>query len=329
MTPRVSVIIPTYNEEARIEKCLGSILNMYPKEGLDIIIVDDRSTDRTVEISERMGARIFQNGTKHIERGKSIGLENAMEEYVLFVDADNEFKSSNWLRDAIAALEENDGLVGVQMGRFEYKRNDSLPNRYSSLFGINDPFVFYLRRRGVLMHGEDEWPYPHTVVRKADTYFLVRFTSQNMPTLGSQAFLTKKSLIMKTDWSPYFFHMDSLLDLVSRGENLFAITKEGTYHDYSANSFDMFRKWRRNIALFHKYSSRRKYRYELNTLRTVKTVLLMITLAVPVFDALRNYARNRDPASLMHPIYCVAIVVINSIATIEHMLGHSKQEDEA
>ena len=123
--------------------------------------------------------------------------------------------------------------------------------------------------------------------------------------------------------------MDSLLDLVSQGENLFAITREGTYHDYSANSFDMFRKWSRNIALFHKYSSRRRYRYELNTLRTVKTVLLMITLVVPVFDALRNYARNRDPASLMHPIYCVAIVVINSIATIEHVLRQSKQEDEA
>ncbi|NQU08039.1 MAG: glycosyltransferase family 2 protein, partial [Candidatus Abyssubacteria bacterium] len=148
MLPRVSVIIPTYNEEARIEKCLKSILKMYPKERLDIVVVDDGSTDNTIEISKEMGARILHNGTKHIERGKSIGLANAKEEYVLFVDADNEFKSSDWLKDAINIFMENKNLVGVQAGCFEYKRNDSLPNRYSSLFGANDPLVFYLQRRG-------------------------------------------------------------------------------------------------------------------------------------------------------------------------------------
>ncbi|NQU08074.1 MAG: hypothetical protein HQ583_05890 [Candidatus Abyssubacteria bacterium] len=130
---------------------------------------------------------------------------------------------------------------------------------------------------------------------------------------------------MKTDWSPVFFHMDSLWDLVSQGENLFAITREGTYHDYSANSFDMFKKWRRNIVLFHKYSGKRRYKYDLNSIRLAGSIFLMITLVVPLFDAVKGYLRNRDPAWLMHPVYCLVIVAINSISTIEHFLGYLKE----
>ena len=48
---RVSVIVPLFNEEKFIEKCLESLINQtYPKEKMEWIFVDGASTDKTVEI---------------------------------------------------------------------------------------------------------------------------------------------------------------------------------------------------------------------------------------------------------------------------------------
>jgi glycosyltransferase involved in cell wall biosynthesis len=58
--PIVSFIIPTYNSERTIANCIRSILRQNV-EGVEkeIIVVDDCSTDRTVEISRSLGARVI------------------------------------------------------------------------------------------------------------------------------------------------------------------------------------------------------------------------------------------------------------------------------
>src|ERR1039457_7013983 len=56
--PRVSIIIAARDEEEQIGACLESIVRLsYPQELLEIIIVDDRSTDRTAEIVSRYAGR--------------------------------------------------------------------------------------------------------------------------------------------------------------------------------------------------------------------------------------------------------------------------------
>ena len=52
--PKISVIIPCRNEEKFIGKCLDSILNQdYPKEKMEVLVVDGMSEDRTREIIEK------------------------------------------------------------------------------------------------------------------------------------------------------------------------------------------------------------------------------------------------------------------------------------
>ncbi len=71
--PSVSIIVPCYNEDRSVVKTIESLLNLeYPKEKLNIIIVDDGSTDQTREIVERYFSKhdqikIFgkENGGKH------------------------------------------------------------------------------------------------------------------------------------------------------------------------------------------------------------------------------------------------------------------------
>ena len=73
--PLVSVVIPTYNSEKYIERCLRSIKNQTYKN-IEIIIVDKFSTDKTVDIAERHGAKVIQDGGERA-RAKNIGLKNA------------------------------------------------------------------------------------------------------------------------------------------------------------------------------------------------------------------------------------------------------------
>ncbi|MBU0586538.1 glycosyltransferase, partial [Candidatus Micrarchaeota archaeon] len=59
--PNVTVLIPAYNEEAGISKCIGSVLSLdYPKEKLEIIVLDDGSVDNTAEIANSFGPRGVQ-----------------------------------------------------------------------------------------------------------------------------------------------------------------------------------------------------------------------------------------------------------------------------
>jgi glycosyltransferase involved in cell wall biosynthesis len=103
--PYISVIIPVYNGEQRLPKCLDSIKQQdYPQDKIEIIIVDDDSTDNTVAMARNQyGCLIVQNGAHDPERGKSIGIENAKGEYLLFIDDDNIMPHKSWLKKMVTA----------------------------------------------------------------------------------------------------------------------------------------------------------------------------------------------------------------------------------
>jgi len=80
----LSAVVLTKNEEANIEECLRSVA--FAEE---IIVIDDYSDDRTVEIAEKQGARVFKRHLgDNFAAQRNIGLEKASARWVLFVDAD-------------------------------------------------------------------------------------------------------------------------------------------------------------------------------------------------------------------------------------------------
>lgn len=94
-SPRLSVVIPMYNEENRISSTLERVI-AYLKSHSDsweLLVVDDGSTDRSAEIAEKLlaglPARIVRNGRN---RGKGYSVKNGMlqasGQYILFSDAD-------------------------------------------------------------------------------------------------------------------------------------------------------------------------------------------------------------------------------------------------
>jgi glycosyltransferase involved in cell wall biosynthesis len=86
--PLVSVVVPTFNSERFLERCLRSVTEQtYPC--IEIIVVDNYSTDKTKEIAKRYGARIISSDAKRSE-ARNIGAEGANGAWVFFVDSDME-----------------------------------------------------------------------------------------------------------------------------------------------------------------------------------------------------------------------------------------------
>lgn len=86
--PLVSIIVPTRNNAATISKCLESIRGQtYPD--IEVIVVDNYSTDGTGEIAEGLGAKLLLKGPERSPQ-RNFGAEQASGEYLLFIDSDME-----------------------------------------------------------------------------------------------------------------------------------------------------------------------------------------------------------------------------------------------
>lgn len=84
----VSVIITTKNEEKNIENCLKSIKEQnYPQELIEIIVVDNNSSDKTKEIALRYTSQVFDKGPERSAQ-RNFGVEKSKGEYFLYLDAD-------------------------------------------------------------------------------------------------------------------------------------------------------------------------------------------------------------------------------------------------
>lgn len=94
MTPKVSVIIPTYNTEKYIAETLGSVLNQ-TYDDFEIIVVDDESKDSTITILEKYQenypgkVRLIKKRNGGPASARNKGIEAAKGEYIAFNDADD------------------------------------------------------------------------------------------------------------------------------------------------------------------------------------------------------------------------------------------------
>ena len=91
----LSIIIPTYNREASLKKCIDSVLPQY-HDGIEVIIIDDCSTDGTAAYLEQLAHRhpfirmFFNSVNKGVNFSRNRGIEKATKRYIFFLDSDDE-----------------------------------------------------------------------------------------------------------------------------------------------------------------------------------------------------------------------------------------------
>lgn len=89
MTKKISVVIPTYNEERYIERCLQSLVNQtLNRDEFEIVVVDGGSADRTVELAEGYADIVIQQESKGVGGARNDGVEVSRGELIATTDAD-------------------------------------------------------------------------------------------------------------------------------------------------------------------------------------------------------------------------------------------------
>ena len=90
----LSIIVPVYNGEKSIEKCINTILNMKSIDNIEVIAVDDGSTDNTKEILNKLkkcnnNLKVITSNNKGVSSARNEGIYKSNGEWLCFVDSDD------------------------------------------------------------------------------------------------------------------------------------------------------------------------------------------------------------------------------------------------
>lgn len=116
----ISAVVLTKNEEKNIEKCLENLSWCD-----EVIVVDDQSQDKTVDIAKKKGAKVYTHALEDdFALQRNFGLEKAKGDWVFFVDADEEVSQGLWYE----IMERTNAPFNMIEG-FYVKRIDTLWNK--------------------------------------------------------------------------------------------------------------------------------------------------------------------------------------------------------
>lgn len=142
----VSVVMPVYNEEQYIEKCVDSLLLQdYPIDKMEWIFVDGCSKDRTVEILKRYQEKystlikVYNNPHKIVPSAMNIGIAASKGKYIVRVDAHADY-ATDYISKCIYYLENTDAenVGGVAETKANGFMGNAIAKMLSSKFGVGN-----------------------------------------------------------------------------------------------------------------------------------------------------------------------------------------------
>lgn len=107
----ISIVIPAFNEEKLIARCLISLQKQQFHKACEIIVVDNNSTDKTEEIARSFSVRVVREKNQGVVFARQKGLETAKGTIVVGADSDCMYPP-HWLAHIYKAFEKNRNIVG-------------------------------------------------------------------------------------------------------------------------------------------------------------------------------------------------------------------------
>ena len=148
MNKKLSIIVPVYNSDKYIARCIESIINQ-KYENIELILIDDGSKDNSLEIMKHykdLDKRIFvYSNTNHgVSYTRNYGLEKATGEYITFVDSDD-YIDKDMYNEMIKALEKEKTDMVICSYKKVIEENISINNKTpksKKLNGIDEAFSY-------------------------------------------------------------------------------------------------------------------------------------------------------------------------------------------
>jgi cellulose synthase/poly-beta-1,6-N-acetylglucosamine synthase-like glycosyltransferase len=202
----LTVVIPTLNNASTISLTLSSIFsNEFPRELFEVLVIDNGSSDKTVEIAKKYPVKLFHCPRRGIGPPRNFGVKMAEGEIVCFTDSDCVVER-DWLRKIFNFFQQNTEVDGVGGPIFPYPCSQ---NKIQRLTG--EIFV------------EDQG-YPNEVKK-------VQFGSTQGIIFGSNSAYKKEALLSVGGFSePGGSNLELAWRLISKGWNLFFNPYVRVYH---------------------------------------------------------------------------------------------------
>lgn len=248
---KFSFIIPTYNADRHLDVCLKSIREQtFPQEDVEIVVADGGSSDRTLDVAKKYGAKILNNEKRLAEYGVGLGMREAKGALSVVFAADNELIGQDWLSKAWSVFENNSDISAL-WGRLASGPNDPALNKYLELIQ-SDPLNWFLNSNLKI--------YKKCAALITPLCFKFKVDPRRPLVWGANGLVYRTQKI-RPSWmkEAYMGDNDAFQSMVERGDDVVAYCDMPfVYHHHVARVSDWVGKWRRNFL--HHFADKQESR---------------------------------------------------------------------
>jgi glycosyltransferase involved in cell wall biosynthesis len=315
--PYVSFILPTYNAEKYLDRCLTSVFALgYPNDKFEVIVGDGMSSDSTREIVSKYPVVLIDNPRRDAESAKYLCIQKAKGEIYVLLDADNIIASKDWLTKLVYPLVTNDEVFAVE-SNYLIASDFTTINTYANLLVIVDPLARMLASKPIS-------------TKKHDGYLIKRFAKNASPVAGANGFLWRASYVKEhLTRELEKFEETNMLNFAARQQEIQIanVPEVGIYHYYCESLSDYINKRRKIASKFLQRVTQKKDTWvsSRGVLIFVISVLYLSSIILPLFESVYRIIKSRKIAWLWHTFISVVTVFIYTTSAVSKYVTHERR----
>lgn len=301
---KFSVSLPVFNSAKYLEGCLKTIYGQdYPKELIEVLVVDAGSTDATLEIAGRYGAKIFDNPRRLGEYGMQIAVRNATGDLLVMFAADNGLAGRDWFTKVEQLFLRHSDLSCV-WGKMIADKADPPIMRYYELIQseplahfLNKNLNFYLK-----MAKEDEV--------QGLKYKIFEANPKRPLCWGANGIVYRLDRVRDLFLGDNYVGDNEIFQyMLEKGHRLVAYSSDfNIYHHTVKSVWHWVKKWKRNYTqIFLKTRHQRRIDWFYYGHFKVKMILWLFYSLIPIFSIPHSIylgIRDKNLYWFYHPLMC-------------------------
>lgn len=317
--PKVSIVIATYNSEKTLPLTLLSVKKQnYPKDKIEVLVIDGGSEDNTLEIAKSYSCKIIPNPKREPISAKHIGFVKASGKYMVYLDSDEVIEDSTSLKRKIEVFKSNPKIKAVIPSGYKKPEGYSPINYYINGFG--DPFSFFIYN----LSKDSSFFLKTLKSRYKNTHEDKNFAAFNFSKVTPLPIIELVAMSSMTDLKylkshfpqinkdeslvPFYFY------LLNTENNLIAIMKNDPIIHYSSDTVSKYLKKISSRVKNNIYQTgmgvggflgRDKFQPSYFRLKRYLFIPYSFSIIFPLIDSLYLTITRQNMIFLLHPFLCI------------------------